>query len=136
MIKNYQGEFYTSDTLEFYKKINEDTSIPKHNGKRPYLETDKLLLKDMPRIRLDLNKKNRAICSDVFFSDNEEVMNIKERIWGKWELKNDALIIYSGEHYSWHFKILKVSKVSFKFEDKEYSTYKMIVVKKKFENLD
>ncbi len=136
MIRNYQEEFYNSDTLVFYKKLNEDLTIAKHNGKRPFLESYKLLSRDTPRIILDLNKKSKAVCSDVSFTDKEQTMNIYERIWGKWELKNNLLIINSEKLYYWHFKILEVSKVSFTSKGKEYLTYKMIAVKQKFENYD
>lgn len=133
MIKNESNEFYNSDTLIFFKRRNPDKSIPLHHWKRPFLESEHLLKKDIPRVNLDLNFMRRAICSEVSFDESGSGHSI-EHHWGKWKLNKNQLEIKSEYHYIWRFRIKKVEKIKFNYNGKTYKTLKMTVIKTKFEN--
>lgn len=142
MTRNVSDEFYKSDTLVFYKKTNEYKDVPKHHGKRPFIESDHIFNEGTPRVEINLDvdfdfRNNlygiyrRAICSDVSFNGNNA--HYKERIWGKWEVKKNILKIHE-DSYTWHLKIIRIEKVNFEFDGKTYTTKKMIIIKKKFLN--
>lgn len=135
MIKNESNEFYISDTLIFYKTTNPNKSIPKHYLKRPFIEPLSIFQKGTPRIDLEL-MNNKVFCSEISFSSNLDTTNSKELMLGKWDVQNNLLEIYSIPYYNWSFKIIEIRKYLFIYKEKEYSTIKMVVIKKKFENED
>ena len=69
----------------------------------------------------------------ITFVKNDED---KEWMWGKWQIENNILEIKSEHHYHWQFKIISIEKIKFKYENKNYSTIKLIAIKKKFINQD
>ena len=136
IIENESNQFYNSDTLIFYKQTNTDKSVPSHHGKRPFIESESLIKKGDSRVHFELNLLKRAICSEITFSKNLDTMSSNEWMWGKWTVDNNTLEIKSEHHYHWKFKIREIEKISFIHKGKEYSTIKMVAIKRKFENED
>lgn len=136
IVENNHHQFHNSDTLIFYKGTNVDKSMPKHHGKRPFIEYKALIKKGSSRVVFELNQFKRAICSEITFPNSPDTAHSKEWMWGKWQIENNILEIKSEHHYHWQFKIISIEKIKFKYENKNYSTIKLIAIKKKFINQD
>ena len=136
IIENDNNQFHDSDTLIFYKGKNSNKDIPKHHGKRPFIEFETLIRKGDSRVNFELNHFKRAICSELIYPNSPEIAHSKEWLWGKWKIHNNILEIKSEYHYHWQFKIISIEKINFEYKNKSYSTIKMIVIKRKFENFD
>ena len=61
IIENDNNQFHDSDTLIFYKGKNSNKDIPKHHGKRPFIEFETLIRKGDSRVNFELNHFNSRI---------------------------------------------------------------------------